>query len=309
MNLTIKILNAYNNYQNKIFKKINKLNKDLKKLNNIESKILQVAGSYENVNTFPKLQLNLELLKYLVTPDEINKSKELLNQIEKTRTLTINIIDIMSSKMKVINDVSNNVISSTIDKKKNEIELYNIIKKHNIKTLELLKEKKIIHPLLIDKDMGFLQNILDALIKIKQLKGEQNIKNAIEHINTDYKILIHSILINDREEIALTYSSMSSAIIKSINKLLISYLDVYIPLNNNYRDFGNNLSTQNIGISFIWDSKDHNFNKQTYYDIKRFEINSSIQEMGIQETGDSSPPPPPPRDVHIMKSPNLPDPE
>jgi len=275
MNLTIKILNAYNNYQNKILKKINKLNKDFKILNNIQNKIFtysQFGGDYENINTFPTLQLNLELLSYLLTNDDINNTTSLLKKTQENTMKIKDSTDIISKKMNIINDTANQIVISAIEHKKKEIDIYNLIKENqdNIeKTTNELQQKQYIHPLLDKLDIDSFSDILKKLLEIQKISTIDTIIEKIIEINNKYKDLAFNILSKHNNATYHPYYLISPSIINDINQILINYLDIYFPLNETkHRNFVNNITTENTKLSFIWDGKDKLFNYDNYHNIK-----------------------------------------
>jgi hypothetical protein len=256
MNYTIKILDAYNNYQNKIFKKINKLNKDLTILNNVQNTIftpLQTGGStYENLNTFPKLQLNLELLKYLVSYDEIDQAQVLLQSTaQKTKQLTQS-TDKLSSKMKIINDSANEVVAKALEYKKKEIQMNSIIKKNGSeldRSVVELQQHEFIHPLLESSDVNSFKNILKSLFELRKETSKDTVKIFVNNINDSYKKLYTNITTKEKNLQYHPYSGIAEDIIKDINSVLTNYLDIYF---NKGSDTKRILS--GVELIFTWDN-------------------------------------------------------
>jgi hypothetical protein len=180
MNLTIKILDMYNNYQNKILKKINNLNKDLDYLNNIQYKILQTGGNCYNIN---------------IITDKNNIIK-LLKKIQITTKNTIEKIDFIKNKMNIINNLTKKVILMQLKKKEKEKEIIKLIQTDN--NIYSFLDKDI-----IDK----VNNIFIKIYKLSKspITNKELVKTNINEINELYKELIN---IKDIDDILIKYSNV-----------------------------------------------------------------------------------------------------
>jgi len=256
MNYTIKILDAYNNYQNKIFKKINKLNKDLTILNNVQNTIftpLQTGGStYENLNTFPKLQLNLELLKYLVSSDEIDQAQDLLQSSHKKTKQLAQSADKLSNKMKTINESANEVVEKALEYKRKEIKMNNIIRTNGTeldRTVVELQQHEFIHPLLDLSEVNLFKDILKSLFDLRKETTKANIPQIVGTINDLYKKLYTNIRIKETNLQYHPYSGIAEDIIKDINSVLNKYLDIYF-----IKGLDTKRMLSGVDLVFTWDN-------------------------------------------------------
>lgn len=284
MNSTIQILDGYNKYQSKILKRINKLNKSLTTFNEIQNKIftsVQMGGNYTNVSTFPRLQLNLLLMKNLININEIDEAKKLLDSATAASQSTSAAVDIIQKKMANMQTLTDDIITTQINKHKKELELYDLLKTYRssaASTVTQLQQQQYIHPLIDQEDIELIKTIFSEIYKwsngfiYESPAGftdtfQRTFKDNIRTINANYSGLIRSIRRKSKTTNYHPYYGIEQSIIDNINEVLIKYLNIYKPLQNNPSNAANNMRiySTNVqadktkqfvnvtGVYFIWD--------------------------------------------------------